>query len=159
MGGRNKLILLVVVAAAACFVLFKYVLVSEEERIKRTLYAGKEAIEEESLGELMPHVSRYYRDEYGFNYLAVRRLFTWLFQEFDDIAIHVTKMDIEITEKGKASAHLLTWATATGTGREETGYIVGSSKQPCKVTIALEKSGGNWKVIETRGVEPGEMLM
>jgi len=157
MRGRKRLILLVILAAICVFVLFKYILVSDEERIRKALYQGKAAIEKEDLQGVMAQVSRYYRDEYGFNYLGVRALFNWVFEEFDDIAIHVEGMEVEISEKGGGKATLRTWATARG--RDKTGYIVGGSQQPCRVVITLKKDRGSWRVIKAQGVVPGEVFL
>jgi len=156
-GSRRRLILLVIVAAASIFVLLKHILVSDEERIRKVLSEGKAAIEREDLQGVMTQVSHYYRDEYGLNYLGVRALFKWVFEEFDDIAIHVEGMEVEILENDKGKATLLTWATAKG--RDKTGYIVGGAQQPCRVIITLEKERGKWRVIRATGVKPGEVFL
>jgi len=157
MGGKKKFILLLFVVGIFSFILFKHILVSDEERIKRVLFDGKAAIEKEDLLGVMAHISYHYRDEYGLNYLGAKSLFNWLFQEFDNIAIHVERINVEVTAKKKGKATLHTWATARG--RDRTGYIVGGAQRPCLVLITLEKERRSWRVIKAEGVVPGEILL
>lgn len=139
MRGSGRFILLAILAAICVFVVFKYFLISDEEKIKKVLYQGKEAIEKEDLEGVMSHVSRYYRDEYGFNYLGVRSLFHWVFEQFDDIAIHVEGIEVDVVEKKKGVATLRTWATARGP--DKAGYMVGASQQPRQVLSPWKRGG------------------
>ena len=149
--------LLFVLAAVLAFLVLRNLFVSEEDRIKRVLKEGKEAIEKEDLEGVMDHISLFYRDDYGFTYLRIKVLLQRLFEEFDDIKIYVERMEVEVGENGKATARLLTWATARGKGG--TGYIACSGQEPCRVRIDLEKGKTGWKVTRTSGVEPGEVLL
>lgn len=156
-GKRKRFVFIAVLTAVAAFVLFRYVLVSDVERIKRTIYTGKEAIEQEDLEEAMAQVSRYYTDDYGLNYLAIRAIMTRILKEFDDIDIHVEKIEVEIVEKRVGRAELLTWVTARGS--EGTRYIVGGSQEPCRVVFTLEKDKRRWRVIKVEGVDPEEVFL
>jgi len=149
--------LLVAALLVGAFLTYKILFPSDEERIRRTLYAGKEAIEREDLEGVMKHVSFRYRDGNGFTYLRVKAIFARIFEDFDEIKIHIRKMEVEIPKRRLGKAILLAWGTARGS--DGVGYIVGSGQEPSKVVIFLEKGRGGWKVIRAEGVEPGEVFL
>jgi hypothetical protein len=155
--GRRGKTVFIVLAAVACFVLIKYIIVSDEARIRRVIYKGKAAIEQEDFEGALRHVSRDYRDDYGLNKVAIGALLKRVFMEFDSIAIHVKGMEVEIAEGGLGKATLFTWVTAHGA--EGVGYIVGSAEEPSRVIFTLAKERGRWRVVRTEGVElEGEWL-
>jgi hypothetical protein len=152
--GKKGKTVFIVLAALACFLLIKYILISDEARIRRVIYKGRAAIEQEDFEGALRHVSRDYRDDYGLNKVAIAAILKRLFKEFDTIAIHVKGMEVEITEEGLGEATLLTWVTAKG--GEGVGYIVGSAEEPSCVVFTLAKERGRWRVVRTEGVEPAE---
>ena len=154
--GRTGKTVLVIIAAVACFILIKYLFVSDEARIKKVIYKGKAAIEQEDFEGALTHVSRDYQDDYGLNKMAIAALLKRLYAQFDNITIHVESMDVEIQENGLGQASLLTWVTATLGG--ETGYIVGNVENPSRVVFILAKEGNQWRVVKSEGVEPVEGL-
>ena len=156
LGGKGKTVL-IIMAALACFILIKYILVSDEARIKRVIYKGKAAIEREDFEGALKHVSRDYRDDLGFNKLAIGVIIKRVFNEFDTIAIHVEDMEIEISETRLGQATLFTWVTAQG--KEGIGYIVGSMEKPSRVIFTLAKEGRHWRIVKVEGVEPGEVWL
>jgi ketosteroid isomerase-like protein len=155
--GRRGKTVLIIMAAVACFVLIKYIIVSDEARIRRVIYKGKAAIEQEDFEGALTHVSRDYRDDYGLNKVAIAGILKRLFKEFDTIAIHVKGMEVEISEGGLGQATLFTWVTAQmGDG---VGYIVGSAEEPSRVVFTLAKERGRWRVVRTEGVDPEEEFL
>jgi hypothetical protein len=151
---RNVVILL---AAVACFFLLRHILVSDEARIKRVIYNGKAAIEKKDIEGVMEQVSRSYHDDYGLNKVAIYALFQRVFHQFDAINIRIEEMEITINENKQGRATILTWATARM--QDKTGYIVGSSDKPCRVTFTLQKERGTWRVIKTEGIAPEEIFL
>jgi hypothetical protein len=151
---RNVVILL---AAIGCFFLLKNILVSDEARIKRVIYNGKAAIEKKDIEGVMKQVSRQYQDDYGLNKVAIYALFQRVFHQFDAIDIRIEEIEITIGENKQGRATILTWATAR-TG-DTTGYIVGSSERPCRITFTLAKEGSKWRVIKAEGIAPEEIFM
>jgi hypothetical protein len=147
----------IVLAAIGCFFLFKHLLVSDETRIKRVIYQGKEAVEKKDIEGVLEQVSRSYQDDYGLNKVAIMALFQRVFHQFDAINIRIEEMQITISENKQGRATMLTWATARA--QDKTGYIVGSSEQPCQVTFTLAKEGGRWRVIKTEGIAPEEIFL
>jgi hypothetical protein len=156
LGGKGKTVL-IIMAAVAAFILIKYLLVSDEARIKKVIYKGKAAIEQEDFEGALKLVSRDYQDDYGLNKMAIAAILKRVYAEFDDIAIYVEWMEVEILESGLGQAAILTWVTAQG--REGVGYIVGNAENPSRVVFTLAKEGRHWRVVKVEGVEPeGEWL-
>jgi hypothetical protein len=155
--GKKGKTVLIIMAAVAAVILIKYLLVSDEARIKKVIYKGKAAIEQEDFEGALKHVSRDYQDDYGLNKMAIAALLKRLYAQFDDISIHVEWMEVEILERGLGQAALLTWVTAQG--REGAGYIVGNAKTPNRVVFTLAKEGTHWRVVKTEGVEPEEEFL
>jgi hypothetical protein len=155
-GKRGKTVL-IIMAAVAAFILIKYLIVSDEAHIKKVIYKGKAAIEQEDFEGALTHVSRDYQDDYGLNKMAIAALLKRLYAQFDDITIHVESMEVEIMESGLGQAALLTWVTAKWGG--ETGYIVGNAENPNRVVFTLAKEGKHWRVVKAEGVEPEEAFL
>jgi hypothetical protein len=155
--GRRGKTVFIVLAAVACFFLIKYIIISDETRIRRVIYKGKAAIEQEDFEGALKYVSRDYQDDYGLNKLAIGALLKRVFKEFDAIAIHVKGMEVEISEGGLGQATLFTWVTAQGD--EGVGYIVGSAEEPSCVTFTLAKERGRWRIVKAEGVEPAEEFL
>jgi len=147
----------ILLAAVGCFFLLKHILVSDEDRIKRVIYQGKEAIEKKDIEGVMEQVSRSYRDDYGLNKVAIMALFQRVFHQFDAINIRIEEMQITISENKQGRATILTWATARE--QDKTGYIVGSAERPCQIIFTLAKEGGRWRVIKTEGIAPEEIFL
>ena len=154
--GKTGKTVLIIMAAVLAFILIKYLIVSDEERIKKVIYKGKAAIEQEDFEGALKHVSRDYQDDYGLNKMAIAALLKRLYAQFDDISIHVEWTEVEILERGLGQAAILTWVTVKWEG--ETGYIVGSAETPNGVVFTLAKEGKQWRVVKTEGVEPVEGL-
>ena len=148
--------IIIALAAIACFLLIRHLLVSDEDRIKGMIYQGKAAIEREDFEGALKHVSRDYKDAYGLNKMAIAAILKRLFAEFDDIAIQVEDLEVTITERetGKKQGRVSfnTWVTFRT--EEGIGYLVGSFEEPCQVRFTVAKEGRHWRVIEVEGVEP-----
>jgi hypothetical protein len=155
--GKKSKTVLIIMAAVAVFILIKYLLVSDEERIKKVIYKGKAAIEQEDFEGALKHVSRDYQDDYGMNKMAIAALLKRLYAQFDDITIYVEWMEIEILESGLGQAALLTWVTAQWS--EEVGYIVGNAETPSRVVFTLAKEGKHWRIVKAVGVDLEEEFL
>lgn len=155
LGTKGKTVL-IIMAAVAVFILIQYLIVSDEERIKKVIHKGKAAVEQEDFEGALKHVSRDYQDDYGMNKMAVAAFLKRLYAQFDDIRIYVEWMEVEILEPCLGQAAILTWVTVKWGG--ETGYIVGDAKNPSRVVFTLAKEGKQWRIIKVEGVEPVEGL-
>jgi hypothetical protein len=155
--GKKGKTVVVILAAICCFVLIKYLLISDEARIRKVIYKGKVAIEQEDFEGALRHVSRDYHDDYGLNKMAIAAILKRVYAEFDNIGIHMKQMDIEIIESGLGRATFLTWVTVQG--REGVGYIVGNAETPSRVVFTLAKERGKWRVVKVEGIEPGEEFL
>jgi len=156
LGSKGKTVL-IIMAAVAAFVLIKYLLISDEARIKKVIYKGKAAIEQEDFEGALKHVSRDYQDDYGMNKMAIAAILKRLYAQFDDITIYVEWMEVEILEPGLGQAALLTWVTAQW--GEDVGYIVGNAETPSRVVFTLIKEGRHWRVVKAEGVDLEEEFL
>jgi hypothetical protein len=156
LGSKGKTVL-IIMAAVAAFILIKYLLVSDETRIKKVIYKGKAAIEREDFEGALKHVSRDYQDDYGLNKMAIAALLKRLYAQFDDIKIYVEWIEVEILERGLGQAAILTWVTAKW--GDDVGYIVGNAETPRRVVFTLAKEGRHWRVVKTEGVELEEEFL
>lgn len=155
--GKKGKTVLIIMAAVAAFILIRYLLVSDEARIKKVIYKGKAAIEQEDFEGALTLVSREYQDDYGLNKMAIAALLKRLYAQFDDITIYVEWMEVEIVESGLGQAAILTWVTAKW--GDEVGYIVGNAESPRRVVFTLAKEGKHWRVVNTEGVELEEEFL
>ena len=144
--------ILICLAAITCFALVRYCLTTDEVRIKKVIYQGKAAIEEEDFEGALKHVSRDYEDAYGLNKMAIAAVLKRIYAEFDNIAIQVEEMEVTIGEGKQGQAAFNTWVTYRS--EEGIGYLVGSFEEPCHVVFTLAKERGKWRVTQVEGVEP-----
>jgi len=151
---KKVTIVLIVLAAIACFFLLRHCLTTDEARIRRVIYQGKAAIEKEDFEGALKHVSRDYQDDYGLNKMAIAAILKRLYAEFDNIAIEVEGLEVTIGEGKRGQAAFNTWVTFRS--EEGIGYLVGSFEQPCPVRFTLAKEGGKWRVVKVEGVVPPE---
>lgn len=147
--------ILTVIAAILCFLIIRELMVTDEQRIKRVIYDGKAAIEQEDLEGVMEQVSRSYKDDYGLTKVSIIPLFQRLFQQFDDIQIRIEEIQITVEEGSTGRVSLQAWGTVSL--GDERGYLIGTPEAPCYVVFTLAKEGRKWRVIKTEGIIPEEV--
>lgn len=122
---------------------------SDESRIKKLIKEGAAAIEKEDIENVMSGVSFNYRDDYGFTYLLLKKMFEFQFKDLSDIQIEYENLKIEV-KKDSASAEVDVRVIATFDNN--TGYIIGDIKTPEHIKFTLEKERVKWLVIKTEGL-------
>lgn len=123
---------------------------SDEDRIRKALKKGREAIEREDLDGVMEVISRSYRDEYGLNFFTLRGFFQKVFATYDEIKIHVEREEVALEGEGRARGRIWAWVEAFKGGER---VIACSSGDPCEVDLQLIKEHKDWVVLEARGPE------
>jgi hypothetical protein len=124
---------------------------SDESRIKKLFKAGSAAIEKEDLETVMSKVSFNYQDDHGLNYLYIKEMMKYVFQQMNDIEVEYENIVIAINDK-KATADMDVRVVATiGAG---TGYVLGDLPKPAHLKFTLEKERTKWLVIKTEGLPP-----
>jgi hypothetical protein len=141
MGKRSVFLLLFLL----CSALTVYLLwPSDEGRIRRLLVEGAKAFESRDLNGVMSKVSYNYRDDNGMTYLSVREFIKREMGILSDIEVEYDGPEIRI-EKERAEAVLEVRVVATS--GNETGYIIGTIKDPLRLRFILEKERGKWLIM------------
>jgi len=149
---RGKGFVIVLVLALLIYLVFvRPLLISEEDRIRKGVKEGIQAIEAKDLRRCLRHVSLHYKDEYGLTYLTVKRLLTQVFQEFDAFEIDLRKLRITVLDKGVASATFDLKVTVSYGGQR--AYLLGSKDSSNRIEMSFIKEGGRWKVNQVEGVQ------
>ena len=123
---------------------------SDESRIRRLFIEGAKAFESKDLDGVMSKVSYNYRDDYGMTYLSVKEFIKRKMGILSDIEVEYDGPEIMI-EKERAEAVLSVRVVATS--GNETGYIIGTIKDPLRFRFTLEKERGKWFIVKTDGFE------
>ncbi|MBM4146338.1 MAG: hypothetical protein FJ240_08715 [Nitrospira sp.] len=124
---------------------------SDESRIKKLFKEGSAAIEKEDLEAVMSKVSFNYQDEYGFNYLYIKKMMKHVFQQMSDIKVEYENLRINVADKtATAAMDVMVLATISG----NTGYVLGDLAKPAHLKFTLEKERSKWSVIKTEGLPP-----
>jgi len=141
-------IILVFISLSVILILIFYP--TEEGRIRKVINRAERAIEKEDIDGLMETVSYNYADNYGNNYLLLRKRMEAVFRRLDDIEIEKVFGDISV--KG-ADAEVMMRVSALATMGDERGYVYGGAEGDEPVKVYLERTSHQWKIVK---VEMGE---
>ena len=92
----RKIIFTFLIIAAAGYVLFKYVLVSEQERARRMVYKGARAVEAQSVLRCSDLIAVTYADPAGLNKNSLVRAAARVFQEFQAVDVEIEELNFDI---------------------------------------------------------------
>lgn len=145
-----KRILLGGILLVLSFFLIRYVFVSDEKRILKTIEDGEKAIEAKDIEGCMKRLSYNYSDEYGLNYLQVKNFLEHFFKEFQDIEIQKDVLKIEVKkEEAWASMNIRVIVTL----QRQKGYLIGSSESPENIKMDFEKVRTKWLLKRVEGLK------
>ncbi len=116
---------------------------TEKSRIKKVINKSARAIRKEDVKGLMENISYNYTDDYGNNYLLLKKRMQMIFKRFDDIEIE--KEFNEILVDGK-NAEVMIIARVIATDDTERGYIIGDAIDPETIKVYLEKIPYIWRI-------------
>jgi hypothetical protein len=133
MGRKSIIILLLVIAGAAAYLLWP----SDEARIKKLVKEEVRAVEEEDIDKVMDRVSYNYADEHGLSYLLLKRTVERQFDRYSDMVVEYENLEVDVKD-GRASARMDLRVIATW--GEDRGYYLGDVKEPARLVLELEKS-------------------
>jgi len=91
----RRYVLGVLLLAVSGFVLYRYVLISEEERVRRMVDKGAEAVEEQSLRRCAGLVSRDYSDSNGFDRRTLLDAARRMFESFTKIEVQIADLSFD----------------------------------------------------------------
>jgi hypothetical protein len=120
--------------------------------INLIIEASIAATTESNRGDLFRFVSTEYMDRLGFNREIMGRFVYRIFEELEEMSIHLAG-DPEIFIEGKsAKAMLKLRIKAFFMGSQN--YVIGNAENPNEVIIVFRKYKNAWKVISTDGFKP-----
>jgi hypothetical protein len=138
--------MVLVVAAATLLVIYLFP-VDKTKAVTRLLDAGEAAIEREDLDGTDHLISLYYKDDFGFTNFSMRGNFSYVFREYDSIAISRTTVAIVIG-RDSCIARVSLWIRGNWLGKPSD--IVGTENAYEPVEIYCVREFFRWKVIGTR---------
>lgn len=144
---RLKDVISIVSILIVCVILYSVIsriLEGEEGRIKRLIYSTKRAIEREDLIRFISCVSFDYHDQYENDRRQILIIAKNLFNEYDNITIKITELEIELTgQSALAEIEAIGYGYRADAPDEK---VLEYDKARFKVRFKKEQSG--WKAIE-----------
>jgi hypothetical protein len=126
--------------------------IEDTQLIRLVLEAGVAAIEKEDLHESLRFLSQRYQDPWGYNSKIIKALLKRAFKEFDRPRVEIIlNPSIRITGK---QAMVQTGIRLKAMYRGRSNFLLGDSKGPNKILIALEKETSGWKLVQITGLNP-----
>lgn len=132
------LVLAVVFIAASVFVVKKYILVSEKDRVLKTMRMAEIFLERKDHVNFMKHLSTEYLDDYGYTWATLFFLVKNILSQYESISISLDRINIEIEEgnayvnfTGEVQAEKIAAEPLFDTGRFE---------------LLMKKEGRRWKI-------------
>ncbi len=144
------LVAIILLHAVGFYVLYTYVLISDETRIRRVIEKGRKAIEEESLLTAATLIADNYRDEYGQDRGTVLGGLRSLFQSTENLQIDIHST--EITVDNEDAEAVVTFSLSGEHGGHSFRDIAPDRKTGGSVYFA--KGDGGWKVAGTSRFRP-----
>jgi len=123
-----------------------------EAVVKKTIAAGKK----KDLDGVMDSFSRRYKDEYGMNYVVVKKIMKNVFSKYDSFDGDFFDLTASIgkSEDGEKQAVANFNIYISGSKSEIPVAILGTANSPENITVTFRKSKlGGWKIVSVEGVE------
>lgn len=132
------------------WVLMSYVLISEEERIERTIERGRRAVENGSIFTLQNLLATNYSDSSGMSREEITGALHNLFRETSDRQINIINCDVSIEEnKQAAQASVKYTFQFQSSSNLMHHYLSKPSNTTRHVQIRLQKIDDRWKIVQT----------
>ena len=129
---------------------------SDKKRIKKVVENGRQAVINEDLKGFMDIISLNYNDDFGGNYINLKKRMDRLFKQFDNSDITLDMLGISVN--GDTAAAELNLSVITSEG-EYRGYLIGDAEGGHDVKVYFGKSPYRWKVVKIEGVEESGRTM
>ena len=137
------IVLAICILGVGIFVLKKYVFVSEEERIKKTLKLAEASLEKKDTSTFMKQISLEYRDSFGFTYGTLFFFVKDTLKQYEKVNISLSQMTIK--REGKE-------AEVKFIGKGEAVDSFGKTvKEMDRFILRMKKESGKWKIVWLAG--------
>ena len=136
---KKILIFLFILAVAVSFFIRKFLIISEKDRILKTLKIAEKSLEEKQHIKFMKQISLEYRDDFGNTWGTLFFYVKNILQNYSRIRISLSHMDIKI--EGKR-------ATVKFIGKGEAINPYGEKvREIGRFILKMKKEGTKWKII------------
>lgn len=125
--------------------LFTYVLISDEDRVQRIIYKGKNSIETGSILSLPDLFAPSYTDKSGADKAMVLRALYSMMDETENRSIQITRIDVDVDQE-IATVNL----NCQFDFDTESHSLMGRYYKQSKIRIELQKIKGRWKIVYTQ---------
>ncbi len=147
---RTRVIILVVIALLAVFLLFKICGADDDAEIRALLNEMIAAAEARDTQMFMEHFSLKYKDSGGNSYFVLQQMVRRIFGQLEELKVDITNLDIYVTgDSAYASMEVVTRAKMSG----QMAHPFGSEDRPQTPRITLEKERLKWKIVKVEGVD------
>ena len=124
----------------------------DRRMINLIIEAGIAASTESKPEELFRFVSKDYNDRLGFNREIIGRFVLRVYEELENLSIHLDGAPEIFIKDKNAKAILKLRIKAFYNGRQN--YVMGDAEKPNNIIILFRKSKNAWKAISTEGIRP-----
>jgi hypothetical protein len=118
---------------------------TDENRIRKIISSSEEAVISEDIDGFMKAVSFNYSDDYGSNYLLLKKRMQSAFKSFDNINIERSIDRISVKDDNAEAELSVRVSVSSGDERE---YIIGDAGKPQTIVIYFSKSSYEWLIIK-----------
>lgn len=135
---------LLAVLIITAWYMFNYVLISDEDRVQRIIYKGKNSIETGSILSLPDLFAPNYTDKSGADKAMVLRALYSMMDETENRSIHITR--IEVVVEHETATVILNCQFDFDT---ESHSLMDRYFKQSKIRIELQKIKDRWKIVYT----------
>jgi hypothetical protein len=139
-----------------CAVLLYFFYPSDENRIRDAIGECERAVVAEDIDGLMKFISYNYSDDYGNNYLMLKKRLSNTFRRLDNIDVEKKIKGISIQgEQAEVVLSVSVIASSSSAAPQDEydrGYILGDARGPETIKVFLEKSTYSWLIIRVEGL-------
>jgi hypothetical protein len=144
----------IILAGVIISPLIKTLFEGDKGRIRRIIYAGKRATQQEDLFKCFSFISRNYSDKYGNNSLSLLLTTQRIFDTYDSIVIDIKQLDIYL-ETDKAKAQLKVTGMARNAQRKQANVFETGAAE---FLIFFQREEPGWRIIEFELLESQGVL-
>ncbi|MFC1709234.1 hypothetical protein ACFL2J_04165 [Candidatus Omnitrophota bacterium] len=153
---KRTIIFIIIILIIFFIVKILPMLGSEEEKIKKIIYAAKTATEEEKLLKCMSYISMDYDDKHGNRRGNLFIIGQNVFKTYDDILILIEDLGINVEDSTSAKAHIVVSGQGRRSGEEKLRYLWDTEK--VELNVDFKKEGNDWKVAKLDFIEPEDFM-
>jgi len=132
---------------------------SDDEYFNNYFQNMVKAGEEKDVDKFMDNFSIQYHDDYGLNYIVLKKIVKNVFEKYENIDGEISELGSSITkdEDGTETAVVNMDVRATADNNSIQTGILGLNDTPENITVYLEKTTfGSWQIVSVEGIENGE---